>query len=49
MINESKRKVKEEKISYEEIAEEIFTLNIKCPHCNKSLSLSMTKLDLKVN
>lgn len=46
MIDESKRKVDETKTSYHETAEEIFTLNIRCPHCKKSLSLSLAKLDL---
>jgi len=49
MIDESKRKVGEEKVSYDEIAEEVFTLNIKCPHCKKALSLSLAKLSLELH
>ena len=46
MIDNSKRDVKEDKISYKEIAEEVFTLNIGCPHCKKTISLSLAKLEL---
>ena len=49
MINESKRKVEETKVSYHETAEEVFTLNIGCPHCKKTISLSLAKLDIKSN
>lgn len=48
MIDKSKRKVKEIKINYSEIAEEVFTLNIGCPHCKKTLSFSLAKLELDV-
>ena len=47
MINEVERKVDESKTSYHETAEEVFTLNIGCPHCKKSLSLSLAKLNLE--
>ena len=47
MIDKSKRKVKESKISYTETAEEVFTLNIGCPHCKKTISLSLAKLNLE--
>ena len=47
MIDRSKRKVKEDKITYNETAEEVFTLNIGCPHCGKTISLSLAKLELK--
>jgi len=46
MINEEKRNVKETKVSYRELAEEVFTLNIGCPHCKKPISLSLAKLEL---
>ena len=46
MIDKSKREVKEDKVSYDETAEEIFTLNIGCPHCHKPISLSLAKLEL---
>ena len=46
MIDNSKRNVKESKVQYEETAEEVFTLNIGCPHCKKTLSLSLAKLEL---
>jgi len=46
MIDESKRKVDELKVSYDETAEEVFTINIRCPHCKKAFSLSLAKLTL---
>ena len=47
MINPSRRKVDDLKnVKYEETAEEVFTLNIKCPHCKNSLSISLAKLEL---
>lgn len=46
MIDESKRLVEESKVSYHESAEEVFTLNIGCPHCKKTLSISLAKLEL---
>ena len=45
-IDESKREVKESKVNYYETAEEVFTLNIGCPHCKKTISLSLAKLEL---
>jgi hypothetical protein len=48
MIKENRREVRDLKnITYEEIAEEVFTLNIKCPHCKKVLSLTLAKLELQ--
>ncbi len=47
MIDKRKTKVDEPKISYNEFAEELFTLNIGCPHCKKTLSLSLDKLSLE--
>lgn len=47
MIDESKRKVDEEKVSYNESAEELFTHNFRCPHCKGTLSLSLAKLYLE--
>jgi len=48
MISKDKRNVNDLKnISYQEEAEEVFTLNIGCPHCKKTISLSLAKLDLK--
>lgn len=47
MNDTSKRKVKETKVQYEEIAEECFTLNIPCPHCKNTLSISLSKLNLE--
>ena len=47
MIDKSKRNVKETKTQYNEYAEELFTLNIGCPHCKKTLSLSLAKLELE--
>lgn len=47
MIDKSKRQVRETKINYEEFADEVFTLNIGCPHCNKTISISLCKLELK--
>lgn len=48
-IDNTKRKVKEDKISYVENAEEVFTLNIGCPHCKKTISISLAKLELDKN
>jgi len=47
MIDKSKRKVDDLKSSYHETAEEVFTLNIGCPHCKKTISLSLAKLNLE--
>jgi len=47
MINNSKRKVKEDKVQYNETAEELFTLNIGCPHCRKTISISVAKLEME--
>ena len=47
MIDNSKRKVEESKVSYNETAEEVFTLNIGCPHCKKTISISLAKLNLE--
>ena len=47
MIDRTKREVKEDKISYEETAEEVFTLNIGYPHCKKTISISLAKLELE--
>lgn len=48
MINNRKTEVNDLKeVSYQENAEELFTLNIGCPHCKKPLSLSLAKLVLK--
>ena len=49
MIDKSKRKVKEDKVQYNETAEEVFTLNIGCPHCKKTISISLAKLELEKN
>ncbi len=48
MMDESKRLVEESKVSYHESVEELFTLNIGCPHCKKTLSLSLAKLNLEI-
>ncbi len=47
MQNKNRVKVKEDKVEYDEFAEELFTHNFRCPHCNKSLSLSLSKLRLE--
>lgn len=48
MIDKSKREVEDIKnVNYHETAEELFTLNIGCPHCKKTLSLSLAKLELE--
>jgi len=47
VIDNSKRKVDEGKVSYNEMAEEVFTLNIGCPHCKKTISLTLAKLNLE--
>ena len=48
MLDELKRKVEDIKgVSYEEKAEEVFTLNIGCPHCKKTISLSLAKLEIE--
>jgi len=38
--------VNESKIGYEETAEEVFTINLGCPHCKKTISISLAKLEL---
>jgi dihydroorotate dehydrogenase len=43
----NKRKVKDININYNEFAEEVFTLNIGCPHCKKTISISLAKLELE--
>jgi len=47
MIDKNKREVKEPKVTYNETAEEVFTLNIGCPHCKKTISISLAKLELE--
>ena len=48
MIDKRKTKVHDlQKVEYDEYAEEVFTLNIGCPHCKKTLSLSLAKLELE--
>ncbi|MBU1121966.1 MAG: hypothetical protein KKF54_04640 [Candidatus Omnitrophica bacterium] len=46
VIDKAKRKVNESKIGYEETAEEVFTINLGCPHCKKTISISLAKLEL---
>ena len=47
MINKRNTKVNDIKeIEYNETAEEVFTLNIGCPHCKNTISLSLAKLEL---
>ena len=47
-IDKSKRKVDDLKgISYHETADEVFTLNIGCPHCKGVISLSLAGLKLE--
>jgi len=45
-MKEKLRQVNDVRSEYDEYADEIFTLNIGCPHCGKSLSLSLAKLEL---
>lgn len=48
MIDESKRKVNDLKgISYYESAKEVFTLNLGCPHCGNTISISLAGLKLE--
>lgn len=45
-MTDEERRVHDVKSEYDEFAEEVFTLNIGCPHCKKPISLSLAKLDL---
>ena len=47
VVDGRKTKVDDIKSSYHETAEEVFTLNIGCPHCKKTISLSLAKLNME--